>query len=252
MSELPKKRRKLTKVEEGQIIKMTEPMFDYFKISNEQLQRFAEVAKEAADFYNKAAENLFGPDKSMFKLQEKIANQTAEIAKVFANFKRINFIISIPRIDSYIFQKSSAIPIYTQTNRPYIPIKELPSGRRKQKLPLSTIEIRENGFLFEGKCIKGLTLKSQVGKLLELIITKGLQGPISYQLIGQTTDKDPTQYYEWGVVMRDLKYILMENMKLKLDIERYPGLKEYHVKGLTKYLRRPRSLKKLKNKRLTN
>lgn len=241
-------RKALTKVEEGEIVKLVEPMFDYFVVSNKQLQRLAEAAMEAAGFYNRTAETLFGPMQAMFKMQEKIASQVVELSKMCARiFENISFVIPIPPLDPSIFRQLTAIPIYIQPDEPYVPIKQLPGERKKKELPLSAIEIVGNGFTIEGEYVRGLTLKSQTGKLLELMVRKDLQGSIPDDLIGKATDKDPTDYQAWGNVFRDLKDILIEKNKLKIDLERYPGIKRYQIKGLTKYLRKPRKFKRVKN-----
>lgn len=244
-------RKALTKVEEGQIIKMTEPMFDYFEISSKQLQRFAEVAQEATEFYTRMARDVFGPAQMMLKMQEQIASQIAGLSKMVADtFERINFVFPVPKLD-VIIPELTSIPIYIQPDEPYRPPKELPSGEKKKKLPISAIEIVGNGFTVEGEYIKGMTLRSKPGRLLNLMIRRDLQGRISDNLIGQATGEEPTDYRAWGIVMRDLKDILM-GKKLRMDIERQEELKRYELKSLTKYARRPKKSKKAKNKDLMN
>ncbi len=250
MPVLPNKKA-LTKVEEGEIVKLVEPMFDYFVVSSKQLQRLTEAALEAANFYNRMSESLFGPMQAMFKMQEQIASQIANLSKMVANvFERINFVFPVPRLDM-IIPELTPIPIYIQPDEPYNPPKKLPSGDRKKKLPISAIEIVGNGFTVEGEYIKGMTLRSKPGRLLNLMIRRDLQGRISDNLIGQATGEEPADYRAWGIVMRDLKDILM-GKKLRMDIERQEELKRYELKSLTKYARRPKKSKKAKNKDLMN
>lgn len=249
MSELLKKKRELTKVEEGILIKQAKPIFDYFVVSSNQLQKLGEAAAEAASLYNAVAKSVFGPLQTMFKVQEQIAKQISMLTKIYVGaFEKINFIFPIPTLDPNIFPKDVSLPVYVQPDKPYIPIKQIQLGKKKEQLPISAIEIESNGFVLQGEYIRGLTLKSQTGRLLELMVRKDIHGTISDDMIGEATDKKPNDYQAWGNVFRDLKDILLDKNKLKLDVERYPALKKYQVLGLTKYLRKPRKNKKPKNK----
>lgn len=245
MPKLPPKR-ELTKIEEAQLIVATKPLFEYYAVTSKQLGQFADAALKATNVYSQLAESLIGPARAMIEAQKRMADYVYHIAKILTTFNQINFVIPIPRQD-YDFPKPPALPIYIQPDSPYTPIKEISSGKKKQQLPLTAIKIEGKGFMVEGEYIKGITLSSKTGKLLQLMLREDLQGIIPYKLIGEAVGMEPDDYRAWGFVMRDLKQILIGKKKLKLNMERYKGIEQYRINSLTKYLRRPGKSKKINN-----
>lgn len=251
MPKLPPKR-ELTKFEKAQLIIAAKPLFEYYAVTSKQLGQFADAALKVTNVYSQLAEGLIGPARVMIEAQKRMADYVYHIAKILTTFNQINFVIPIPRQDYYDLPNPPALPIYIQPDNPYMPIKAIPSGKKKQELPLTAIKIEGKGFMVEGEYIKGITLSSKTGKLLQLMLREDLQGVIPYKLIGEAVGMEPDDYRAWGFVMRDLKQILIEKKKLKLDMERYKGIEQYKINSLTKYLRRPRKSKKSNNTDRTN
>jgi hypothetical protein len=243
MPKLPPKR-ELTKVEEGQIIERTGYLFDYFVITSRQLNAFAEAAQRVTNIYSQLSEGLFGPAKALIQAQEKIANSLLNLSKQLAKFNQINFVIPIPRTD---FPQTRPLPIYIQPDQEYPTTKSLPSPNKKYHLSLEKVRIENKGFIVDSEYfLRGMTTDSNRGKLFQLMIRRDLGGNISDKLISEAIGVK-ANYDAWKYTLRDLKENLANN-KIKLDIERYRGLGIYKVRGITKYLRRPRKMKKGVNK----
>lgn len=257
----------ISQVEEGFILpKEIQSAYQFIIITQKQLVEMTDRLTETIGYYEEFGKTMAGFIKRVVESQQAVVKQLQELFKNLAVFDGINTLIQIPLIelptlnDKDIFDTADSfriqlqpIRIFVQPNEPYIPPKSLPSSKRKYELPLTSVKIVGNGFAVEGKYIRGMTRKSEVGRLFELIIRSDLKGKIPDELIDEikSSDSDEFAYRVRSYVMRDLKDILAGN-KLKLDMERYRALEEYRFKGLTKYIRKPRKAKKAVMKGETN
>lgn len=240
MPKLPSK--ELTKVEEGKLVEVAGPLFDYFVITSKQIKQFNEAVLEAANVYKKVGENLTGIAKTFVQAQENLANQLYGISSLLENIGKISFVIPVPKLYS---QQNEPIPIYIQPDKPYVP-KLLPTPKRKQTFPLERVMIKEKGFVLNGEYISGMTINSQPGRLFELMIRSDLGGIIPDDLLGSVLRTKKGDYFAFSTVINDLKNILRKN-HLKLDMVRNRAIKEYRVKAITKRIRNPKKKKKVKN-----
>jgi hypothetical protein len=251
----------IKKAEEGFVLtKKEQEAYQFITITGKQMQNMVAGLSEAIRSYEEIGKSVAGVIKEAVNMQKIFAEQLQGLFKSLAVFNEINALIQIPFIDFNLRNTTNSfqtqlqpVRIFVQPNEPYEPPKSLPPPKRKYDLPLTAVQIEGKGFTLEGEYVKGMTRKSEVGQLFELMIRSDLKGKIPDELIDQikSSNSDELAYRARSYVIRDLKVILAGN-KLKLDMERYRALEKYHFKGLTKYIRKPRRTKKIVMKSKTN
>lgn len=235
-------KRKITKEEKAELIKVVEPLYQSIVITNEDLKRFAEAAFQARRLYEEKAERIIGVTQEAFKAQARIANIFFEIGNRLAESPILNLVIQISR--SIDYQSRILIQPVTQ----YSSEKILPAPARKQTFELTEVNIKESGFNINGQYdIVGMTNRSQPGKLFSLAIRNDTQGNLPDRLIYSILGIRQGDYPALGIVFRDLKKILAKN-KLRLTMRRNRNTKQYRVDNITKYIRVPRNRKKANKK----
>lgn len=238
---LPKN--ELTRIPEETLVNITKPLVEYFVIPSQELKRVSEAALEATNIYTKLADTFYGPANALIKAQLQVSNYLYNLTRILAKFNQINFVIPVPQND---IPEQKRVLIYVQPNEPYNPIKSLPVPHRKQTFSLEQVMIREEGFTLNGEYISGMTIKSQPGKLFELMIRKDLGGIISDELLSKVLGTRRGDYSALSIVINDLKHILKHN-KLKINMVRNRAIKEYRTKSITKHIRNPRGRKKARS-----
>lgn len=243
------------RAEEGFVLtKKEQEAYQFMVITGEQIRTMTKRINEAIRAYAEFSLSLTGVVKEVIELQKGIAEQIRSVLDAFSKFSQINILVQIPRLTITTMDYfPQPVRIFVQPNDSYQPEKVPLSPQRKYNLPLSSVQIEGKGFTLDGKYIKGMTRKSEVGQLFELMLRSDLKGKIPDELIDEikSTDSDELAYRARSYIMRDLKEILAGN-KLILDINRYRGIQQYHVKGLTKLIRKPKKVKKLVIKGKTN
>lgn len=215
--------------------------FKYVVIPTEQLVFTAELFDNLAKSYSAVVDQLQEMNRKILESKINFAKKLSETLIKISTFDNVNVLIEVAKQQSSL----QTTRIFVQPNKPYEPPKSLPSPKSKYNLPLTSVKIEGKGFTAEGEYIKGMTRKSEVGQLFELMIRSDLKGKIPDELIDEIKGSysDEIDYRARSYVMRDLKKILAGN-KLKLDIERHRAIEKYYIKGLTKYIRKPRKVKK--------
>ncbi len=240
---------------EGVIVPNLSKVFESVLITNAQLSNFADTVAGLASAYGSFAIGLQGAMQEFAKSQQRIAEAIAAISRNAA-LNQMEIVIRsfrIPEFPTLNFPvpKLQPVQVFVQPAPAYIPPKALPLPRRKQKLPLTTVAMKEDGFVHNGEYIRGVTKGSQVGMLFELFIDQKLAGVIPDSLIYEMLHINSGDYRARDYVIRDLKDILMGN-KLELIMDRYRGLKQYTILGITKRIRKSKKKKKLANPSKSN
>ena len=143
---------------------------------------------------------------------------------------------SLPKLPTFDDIESRPIRIFIEPEKP----KALPDPKRKFLMPTNMVVVMNDGFMVNEQPIKGFTRKSKVGKLFALLISnKSVSDKEMYATLEINDERT------FSFIIRDLKDILLRKNKLELDIERYRSIKAYGVNGITKRIRKPKSVKKI-------
>ncbi len=242
------------RAEEGFILSEKEQeTYQFITITSKQMLNVVAGLNEAIRSYAEFSKSVVGIIKETVEFQKKFAEQVKSILESFSIFDQINILVQIPKTTPNFESQIEPVRIFVQPNEPYGSSKSLSSLKRKHDLPLTAVRIQGKGFTLDGKYIKGMTRRSEVGQLFELMLRSDLKGKISDELIDEikSSDSEELDYRARSYLIRDLKEILAGN-KLVLNINRYRGIQQYHVKGLIKLIRKPKKVKKLVIKGKTN
>ncbi len=253
----------IKKAEQGIVLtKKEREAYQFIVITSKQLKAFTEGLAEMTRRYAEALQSVSGVVNQVMEAQLLITKNLEKLFDGLAAVQRITALVQIPRIiiptskleyfGSYT-EIEKPLRIFVQPDEPFKPPKSLSHPKRKYDLPLTAVQIKGEGFTLEGEYVKGMTRKSEVGQLFELMIRSDLKGKIPDELIDQikSSDSDELAYRARSYVIRDLKEILAGN-KLELDMARYRGIKQYHFKKLTKRIRKSQRTKKIVMKGKTN
>lgn len=241
------------------IAPLSEMLEQVIQINSGQLLEAVNKLNELARVYGNFAIQTTGVLNTFVKQQEQIAETLAIFTKKLSLFDNIDLFIKSSLISDIVetnalaTRPSPVVQVFIQpSNTLSIQLpKALPAPKRKQQLPLSTVTIQEDGFVHNGVYIKGMTKGSQVGMLFELFIDQNLAGIIPDELIDKVLHISPGDYQARDYVLRDLKEVLQGN-KLELNLERYRGLKQYKLFGITKRIRKSKKQKKLNKTNKSN
>lgn len=245
-------------LQEQLVIPKIVQLYEYIFIPNWQLNEINNGLLEITKVYNEFANQVTGVVKEFVEAQKRIVVGLNEICGAVSVIDQVNITIRTPVFEfptiSNILNSNLQLPpsqIFIQPDQPHYPIKTLPSKRRKATFPLTVIHTENNGFTINGEYIAGMTRGSKPGRLLELVISKDLEGVLPDNLIYHILKIDVGDYRTLSFVLRDLKKILAGN-KLELNTKRYQAIAKYKVSGITKRIRNPKKVKKLITTRKIN
>lgn|GEM_PF-2592682 len=238
---------------QAQVIQRYEGRYEQLIINPEQIQHIAEtfatMAKTYGGFIQAAAEDA----KRRVRAQQGIAQSLSTMCSTLSLTKEVSFMIQTPIVPEFpVLQpyKGSLIPDGEIIEFPALtPIPEkavisLPLPKQKYLVPLSAVTIRNNGFMIEGKPIKGMTINSNHGKVFSLLVAPEASDMVPDNVIEKMLHIEPGDYQALCYVIRDLKRVLAGN-KLELDMERFRSVKGYKTKALVQRIRKPKKLKKI-------
>jgi hypothetical protein len=227
-------------------ILLPKPQFDDFRyivIPTEQIRRAAEAFSELARTYARIAEGLEESVKRIIEVRTRVAEQLSQMFDNLAVFESIDLLVQIPSKQS-LTDGSSSTRIFIQPNQTITPTKELPPSKRKQMYPISFLKRKELGFVFQDEYIKGIKAGSQPGRVLEVFISPELKGKVPDKLLYKAAGIEYGDYYNLGVVLRDMQRILLNENKIELNKKRESAIKRYILSGITKRIRKPKKSKK--------
>jgi len=249
----------VTRPEEGIILtRQDQERYQYIAISQNQVRQVIDSLADVILAYQQRIEAVTDAMRAMIAAQERVAKQMQDMFKSIEHFRKVSALIQIPKIENLVPNLTNLLDIistrnpleepvriFIQPDEPFEKPKALTAPHKKYNLPLTSVQIIADGFTIEGQYIKGMTRKSQAGRLFELFIRSDLKGKVSDQLLDEIlgTEYSDFDYHARSYMIRDLKDALAGN-KIKIDIKRYRGIKQYVYKGLTKLLRKPRKAKK--------
>ena len=224
--------------------------FRYIVIPTDQIVRVAEAFSELAHTYSRIAEELEESVKKIIEVRMRVAEQLSQMFNNLSVFNGIDLLVQIPNTKQSSIDNDSQIEtlptrIFIQPNEPTSSIKELQSPNRKQMYPISVVRRKELGFVFQDEYIKGIKVGSQPGRLLEVFISPELKGKIPDKLLYEAAGIENGNYYDLGVVLRDMQRILLNENKIELNKKRESGIKRYIISGITKRIRKPKKAKKI-------
>lgn len=250
----------ITKPEEGILLtKKDLQRYQYLTIDHSQVISAIRGLSEAINTYKAYSETISGVIRDIVEMQQTFAEQIRGVLQAVETFREITTFIQIPVINNpipdfkgildltgYTNISQEPVRVFVQPNTPFESQDSLSIPKRKMELSLTLVQIVGNGFLLKGEYIKGMTRKSEAGRLFELMIRSDLRGKISDDQFNSIMNSSPLEVEERArsFVLRDLKEILAGN-KLKLNLTRYRGIQAYHIKSVTKYIRKPRKTKQL-------
>ncbi|MFZ2026341.1 MAG: hypothetical protein WAV30_03590 [Microgenomates group bacterium] len=249
----------INKPEEGIILsKKDQSEYEFITISQSQIRSTVEALTEVIQTYKEYSETVTGVIREVVEMQQTFAEQLRGLFRGIEAIREMSILIQIPikqtisdfrgllDLTGYNYAPQDQVRIFVQPNTPFKPQEILPSPKRKFNILLTSVQIIGNGFMAEGEYIRGITRKSEKGRLFELMIRSDLRGIIPDDLFNSIMKGSPLEVDERArsFVLRDLKIALAGN-KLKLNLTRYRGIQAYHVKSVTKYIRKPRKVKKL-------
>ncbi len=236
------------KVEEGVLLTQEEQEnYEYISLTGAQLKAVSIGIFEAIETYRRIGETAAAAIQSAVKTQELFIERIGIIMEALSVFEKINVVfqlpkvyipppVSLPKIPTFDTIQPRPIRIFVEPEKP----KALPDPRRKVLMPTNMVEVRNDGFIINEQPIKGFTRKSKVGKLFALLISnKSVSDEEMYAALEINDERT------FSFIIRDLKDILLRKNKLELDIERYRSIKAYGVNGITKRIRKPKSIKKI-------
>lgn len=250
----------ITKPEEGILLTKKDLLrYQYLTIDHSQVVSAIRGLSEAINTYKAYSETISGVIRDIVEMQQVFAEQIRGVLRAVETFREITTLIQIPTVNNpvpdfkgildltgYSHTPQEPVRIFVQPNTPFESQKALLPYNRKRELPLTAVQIIGDGFTLEGEYISGFSRQSEVGQLFELMLRADLKGRISDELF-DGIKKEPSNEIEYRArdfVMRDLKKYLAGN-KLKLDVRRYRTIKEYRVKSITKYIRKPKKARQL-------
>ncbi|MFZ2206749.1 MAG: hypothetical protein WA061_01215 [Microgenomates group bacterium] len=249
----------ISKPEEGIILsKKDQSEYEFITISHSQIRSTVEALTEVIQTYKEYSETVSGVIREVVEIQKTFAEQLRGLFRGIEAIREMSILIQIPvkqtisdfrgllDLTGYNYLPQEQVHIFVQPNTSFEHQKILPSPKRKIDLSLTSVQIIGNGFIIEGEYIHGITRKSEKGRLFELMVRSDIRGIIPDDLFNSIMNGSPLEVDERArsFVLRDLKIALAGN-KLKLNLTRYRGIQAYHVKSVTKYIRKPRKVKKL-------
>lgn len=249
----------INKPEEGIILsKKDQSEYEFITISQSQIRSTVEALTEVIQTYKEYSETVTGVIREVVEMQQTFAEQLRGLFRGIEAIREMSILIQIPikqsisdfrgllDLTGYNYAPQDQVRIFVQPNTPFKHQVILPSPKRKFDISLTSVQIIGNGFMAEGEYIRGITRKSEKGRLFELMIRSDLRGIIPDDLFNSIMNGSPLEVDERArsFVLRDLKDALAGN-RLKLNLIRYRGTQAYHVKSVTKYIRKPRKVKKL-------
>lgn len=218
--------------------------FKYIEIQAEQIKRVAEAFSELANTYARLAENLESSFRKAIKVRFRVAEQLSQMFNNLSVFNGIDILVQIPQTQRNIPESEQpSVRVFIQPSEQSI--KELPPPRRKQIYPVHLLKRKELGFVLQDEYIKGIKVGSQAGRLLDVFISPELKGKIPDKLLYKAAGIDEGDYYNLGIVLRDMLRILLKKNNIELNKRRESGIKRYIVSGITKRIRKPKKSRKI-------
>ncbi|MDH7476253.1 MAG: hypothetical protein QHH09_02155 [Microgenomates group bacterium] len=181
------------KAEQGIVLtKKEQEAYQFIVVSSNQFKALTEGLRELVQSYTETAESVTGVFKQMAEMQLQFAKSLKNlfagleaVGKITALIQFPKFIIPTSKFDDTKSYPEMEKPLrkFIQPDKPYVAPKFFPTPKRKYKLPLTAIQVEDNGFTIEGTYIKNITRKSLIGQILELFIRADYNGYVSDKLI---------------------------------------------------------------------